>query len=103
MDTIYFIYVNADSNEGRGPMVMLNDVGFFDNEDEAWVYANTLTGVQGRKPPSGGWREAGAFGDVTVKSFERYDPVIDNQIRDLEDEIRYRQEKLDKLRVQRGL
>lgn len=60
--TIYQVLQNADSNEGRGPMV---PIGFFESEDEAWEFADQHQGTMGYFPPGGTWRGV-PYGDVRV-------------------------------------
>jgi hypothetical protein len=59
---IYNVYRNSDLNEGRGVELC---IGSFEDEDEAWAFADTQRGVMGYKP-TGSWR-AEQFPDVKVK------------------------------------
>lgn len=71
MDKIYLVYVNADSTEGRGPMVQAPNSGFFTDETEAYKFADTLPGVFGRKPEKGTWRGS-TMGDVEVRTILKH-------------------------------
>jgi hypothetical protein len=93
MDKIFLVYVNADSTEGRGPMVRAPDSGFFTDEDEAWKFADMLPGVFGRKPEKGTWRGSD-MGDVQVITILKHSDklakkrVIQAQIKKLEAELK---------------
>ncbi len=75
MDKIYLVYVNADSTEGRGPMVQAMNSGFFTDENEAWKFADTLPGVFGRIPKGGTWRGSD-MGDVQVLTILKHSDKI---------------------------
>lgn len=62
MKTVYVLKILDDLTEGRG---RYRTLATFEHERDAWTVADTLTGVQGRKPPSGSWRSE-RHGDVTV-------------------------------------
>lgn len=62
MLTVYVLKILDDLCEGRGPYRTL---ATFEHERDAWIVADTMTGVQGRKPSSGSWRGE-RHGDVTV-------------------------------------
>jgi len=70
-DEIFLVYENADSTEGRGPMIIVSDSGFFLSEKEAWDFADTVPGIMGQKPPSGSWRKE-QYPDVEVRKFLRH-------------------------------
>jgi hypothetical protein len=75
MINIYTVQCNSDMTEGRGGM---RDIISFTSEDEAWEYTEGKSGVMGRKPQSGSWRNE-KYGDWTVKVLEvwekgEYDP-----------------------------
>jgi hypothetical protein len=55
MKTIWVPFYNADSTEGRGPMVP-KSFGF-DAEIEALNYINTQPGIMGRRAPGGHWSQ----------------------------------------------
>ena len=93
-DEIFMVYENADSTEGRGPMVIVPDSGFFLSEQEAWNFADTISGVMGRRPPSGSWRKE-QYPDVEVRRFLRHDCVkikqkvkLQKQIEDLQRQLK---------------
>lgn len=105
MDEIYLIYINADLNEGRGPMVHAKNTGFFTSEVEAWKVANTLTGVQGRKSIKGNWKLE-EFGDVQVREIQSHQlvqmaelQIKYNKIQKLQEEVRKLQLELDQMKV----
>jgi len=70
-DIVYIVMVNSDTNAGRGPMVQAPNSGFFLDEDEAWEFADTLSGIMGRRPLNRSWRDSN-MGDVTVKKYYRH-------------------------------
>jgi len=97
MDEIYLVYENADSTEGRGPMVIVKNSGFFTSEKAAWDFADTIPGVMGRKPANGSWRDE-PYGDVEVRKFLKHNSekaklrikiqsqidILQQQLKDLE-------------------
>lgn len=94
MDKVYVVYQNADTTEGRGPMVQITDSGFFLTEKEAWDFADAEgVAVQGRKPQSGSWRTE-KYGDLQVRViFKHSDKIakknaIQAQIKKLEAELK---------------
>jgi hypothetical protein len=97
--TIYLVYENADKTEGRGPMVLAKDSGYFTNEDDAWTFADTLYGVMGRKPNSGSWRTE-KYPDVYIKKFEQHDNKKFQEIRNINkqlEELEYRKLELKQM------
>ncbi len=96
LNTIYLVYVNADMTEGRGPMILAKNSGFFINEDEAWQYADTLCGIMGRKPSSGSWRTE-RYRDIEVRKFYRHNEKKINRILELEKEITQKVCELEQL------
>ena len=97
--TIYIVYENADKCEGRGPMRPIPGSGYFTNLESAWDFANTQTGIQGRRPPNGTWRYA-TCGDVEVRAFEPHDfEKWEKKIR-LENEIDELEARLKLIRKQ---
>ena len=52
--TIYGVYRLSDFTEGRGPYFMDR---IFEDEDEAWIYANSQLGIMGRPHPGLSWQE----------------------------------------------
>lgn len=68
--TIYLIYKNSDTIEGRGPMVLMKDLGYFENEDAAWESLRGMGGVMGRLPLNGDWRGS-KMGDYDVRPINR--------------------------------
>lgn len=65
--TVYQVMANSDMTEGRGPMRV---VATFLHEDDAWATADSMTGVMGRRPQNGTWRDPKSGGDVTVRPIE---------------------------------
>ena len=65
MNKVFVVMKNRDFTEGRGPMVPTDLC--FDNEESAWEYCNTQTGIYGSEVPTGGWQTA--RGHWEVKSF----------------------------------
>ena len=72
MNEVFLVYENADRTEGRGPMRIVEDSGFFTSEKEAWDFADTISGVMGRKPSSGSWRNE-EYPDVYVLKYLKHD------------------------------
>jgi hypothetical protein len=99
-NTVYVIFVNADLNEGRGPMVLHKDAGFFTSEDAAWDFADTLTGVQNRRPPKGRWRHE-SYPDVQVQAVEAHNAEYHRQKRILEIQIAEAEKRLNELKAKR--
>lgn len=93
MDKVYVVFENADSTEGRGPMVQVPDTGFFVTEKEAWDFADTLSGVMGQKPQSGSWRTE-KYSDVQVRVIYKHSDKLAKkkdiiaQIKKLEAELK---------------
>lgn len=70
MLTVYQVWREKDMTEGRlgkEPTVT------FTNETDAWKYANSQSGIMGRKPPSGNWRDYSGGEDWTVKPLTLYE------------------------------
>lgn len=84
---IYIVYINADLTEGRGPMVQAAGSGYFTDEAEAWAFADTFSGVMGRRPQTGTWRNS-HMGDVTVMQFNHHNDEDFKKLREVEQEIR---------------
>ena len=94
IEEVFFVYENADSTEGRGPMVIVRDSGFFLTEKEAWDFANTLGGIMGRKPRSGSWQKE-QYPDVEVRKFllhncnkAKQKTALKKQIEDLQNQLK---------------
>lgn len=71
MNTVFLVYKNSDMIEGRGLMV-LDCV--FSTLDAATQYANSKSGVMGRKPSANGW---GEYGDWRVEECVVFDDGSD--------------------------
>lgn len=97
-DSIYIVERLQDLNEGRGPYVMQGG-GYFDNENEAWAYADTLTGVQGRRPNKGTWRDV-EYGDVHVRTIHKHDSTAWKKKAELEKQIKEKQMELRVLEME---
>lgn len=67
MFKVYEVKALSDMTEGRGGY---HTVKVFEREDEAWKYANSQSGVMGRKPLSGDWRDYSGGQDWTVKALD---------------------------------
>lgn len=63
MFTVYEVKALSDMTEGRGGY---NTIKVFEREDEAWKFANSKSGVMGRRPPSGDWRDYSGGRDWNV-------------------------------------
>jgi hypothetical protein len=98
MDKVYLVYVNADSTEGRGPMVQAMNSGFFTDENEAWKFADTLPGVFGRKPEKGTWRGS-TMGDVQVLTILKHSAINTNKKREIMAKIKALEKELNDLIV----
>src|SRR5690606_8724492 len=85
MTKIFIVEENVDRNEGKGPMRMVPNSGFFTDEDKAWEFADTLYGVQGRKPETS-WRNS-KMGDVTVVTIFSHDSDYFKRKRDIESRL----------------
>lgn len=90
---VFIVERLLDLNEGNGPMQIVKDSGYFTDEHEAWAFADTLTGVQGRKPMGGSWRRE-PYGDVRVKAIPKHDNAkiqkkmeIEKRIKELKQEL----------------
>ena len=96
MNKIFLVYENSDTTEGRGPMVIVKDSGFFLTEKEAWDFADTIPGVMGYKP-QGSWRHE-KYPHVEVRSFSKHDPEKEKKVKDLEQKISKLQKELQTLK-----
>lgn len=76
--TIYLIFVNADSTEGRGPMVLHTEAGFFTSKEEALMYLSELPGVMGIK---------GASGGSEIRVLNKHDPELEEKKKKLISQI----------------
>lgn len=101
IEKIYLVYENADKTEGRGPMVHVKDSGFFTDIDKAWNFADTMTGVMGRKPKSGSWKHE-KCGDVEVRTISRHDNSFFKRKNELESRIRQLENELSTLKSERN-
>lgn len=98
--TIYVVYENYDKTEGRGPMIPVHYSGYFTDEDEAWAFADTLSGVMGRRPFNNkSWRDSN-IGDVEVRAFYPHDGEHMAKLRELDDSINKVQRQLDELQAE---
>lgn len=83
--TIYVVYENYDKTEGSGPMIQVPYSGYFTDEDEAWAFADTLSGVMGRRPFNNkSWRDSN-MGDVEVRAFYPHDGERMAKLRELDE------------------
>ena len=98
--TIYLVYENSDKCEGRGSMQMVPNSGYFTNENEAWVFADTVCGIMGRRPQSGSWRNE-KYPDVHLKKIEKHDATNLTELREIEAEIRRAEYRISELRMRK--
>lgn len=97
IDAVYMIYVNSDTTEGRGHMIMAKNTGFFTDEDKAWDVADMIPGIMGRKPVNGTWRKE-KYPDVQVRKFLRHDSYKFLKIKENEEKIKELQEEVNRLK-----
>jgi hypothetical protein len=64
MISIYEVVCERDMTEGRGGKEVV--IRFMD-EQEAWDYANSKSGIMGRRPSNGDWRTYSGGKDWDVK------------------------------------
>lgn len=77
MKTIYAVYRNADTTEGRGPMVLDS---LFSNRNHANTYIDNEPGVMGRREK---WSEK-KYGDWKVEELVVYDSITEKNLNDKE-------------------
>ncbi|AGB06877.1 hypothetical protein [Vibrio phage VH7D] len=71
MQKIYVVRYQTDMTEGRG---MMKPTAYFTNEDDAWACTKGKTGVMGRKPAKGDWRNE-SYPDWDVKEITVYESL----------------------------
>lgn len=65
---VFAVYRNADMTEGRGPMILHK---VYRTKERAEEFANSQTGIMGRKPITK-WTDE-AFGDWQVRELEVFE------------------------------
>ena len=98
-EVIYMVWENSDSTEGRGPMRLVPNSGFFLSENDAWDFADTMCGVMGRTPDNGSWRHM-SCPDIKVEAYYPHNGFYFRKKKELEDQMAALSEQLHQLKSQ---